>query len=81
MHKQYFLADKRYDSNKIIKMLNQKGYTPIIPQNKRNIKDKSKLRTLNSQEKKIYKKRIIVENYYSYYLSISQYFHIRVGFS
>lgn len=69
-HKQYFLADKGYDSNKIIKMLNQKGYTPIIPQNKRNIKDKSKLRTLNSQEKKIYKKRIIVENYYSW---ISQY--------
>ena len=65
-HKQYFLADIGYDSNKIKQTMNKLGYTCIIPQNKRNIKNKKKLRKINKHHKTVYKKRIVVENYFSW---------------
>jgi transposase len=37
------------------------SYKPLIVQNKRNIKNESKLITLNKQEKEIYKKRPVIE--------------------
>ena len=43
-----------------------KGYIPLIAQNKRNIKNKCLLRTFNKKQKKIYKRRHIVENYHSW---------------
>lgn len=65
-HKQYFLADKGYDTNEVRTFLNNKGYQTIIAYNKRNTKDNNKLKRLSNKEKKIYKKRIVVENYYSW---------------
>lgn len=65
-YKQYFLADSGYDSKENIKYLEDKGYHVIIPQNKRNTKDVSKLRKYNERYKKIYRKRIIVENSYGW---------------
>jgi putative transposase len=58
----YFLADPGYDSKKIRNKLIEINYKPIIVQNKRNIKDKNKLLILSKNEKKIYKKRLKVEN-------------------
>lgn len=55
------LADKGYDSKKIRSKLIEKGYTPIIPYNKRNTKDKSKIKHLNDGQKKVYKIRIRIE--------------------
>ena len=65
-HKQYFMADKGYHSKKVIKKLEENDYIPIIPPNKRNTKDVTKLKFLNKEQKKKYKKRIIVENYFSW---------------
>ncbi|MFW9952213.1 MAG: hypothetical protein ACFFKA_19000, partial [Candidatus Thorarchaeota archaeon] len=42
------------------------GYTVIIPFNKRNTKDKNKIKQLTQKQKEKFKKRIIVENYYSW---------------
>lgn len=61
-YKQYLLADKGYDSKEIRNLLENKGYIPIIPYNKRNTKDKKKIKHLTVKEKKIYKKRIKIEN-------------------
>lgn len=65
-HKQYMLADKGYDTKELRQFLTEKGYTPIIGYNKRNIKDVNKLNKLTVAEKKKYKKRIVVENFYSW---------------
>lgn len=65
-YKQYFLADSGYDSNKNHQKLTDKGYIPIIIQNKRNIKNKKLIRKMNIKQKKIYKKRTIIENYHSW---------------
>lgn len=43
-HKHYFLADKGYDSNIIRNMLIEKGYYVIIPFNKKNTKNISKIK-------------------------------------
>ena len=64
--KQYFLCDSGYDSVEIDKTLRNDGYEPIILQNKRNIKDPAKIRKLTEKQKKIYKKRTVVENSYSW---------------
>jgi hypothetical protein len=65
-YKQYFLADSGYDSKQNhIKLIN-KGYIPIIKQNKRNIKNKALIRKMSTYQKGIYKKRIIIENYHSW---------------
>ena len=57
-----------YDSIKIREIVKSFNYEPLIHpsyQNKRNIKDPLKIRKLNEYEKKIYKKRLIVENRFS----------------
>ena len=64
--KLYFLCDSGYDSVEIDKTLRNDGYEPIILQNKRNIKDPAKIRKLTEEQKKIYKKRTVVENSYSW---------------
>jgi len=43
-----------------------KGYHPIIPYNLRNTKNKKLIKKLTSKEKEIYRKRIIVEKYFSW---------------
>lgn len=65
-YKQYFLADGGYDSSSNITLLKNKGYIPIIAHNKRNTKNINKIKKFTTQDKKIYKKRIIVENYFSW---------------
>lgn len=65
-YKQYFLADKGYDTKEIINEANKLGYISIIPQNKRNIRNKKLLRYLNMQRIKILKKRHVVENFFSW---------------
>lgn len=65
-HKQYFMADSGYDSSKVREILTQKGYYVIIPVNKRNTKDITKIKNMDTKEKEIYKKRIVVENYFSW---------------
>ena len=64
--KQYLLADKGYDSKENHKLCIKKGYTPLIAQNRRNIKNKKLLRKMNTKQKNIYKKRHIIENYHSW---------------
>lgn len=61
-YKQYFLADKGYDSEKVRDLLQENGYIPIIDYNKRNTKDETKIKKLTVNEKKKYKKRIVIEN-------------------
>jgi len=71
-YKQYILADSGYDSKNNHSLLKNKGYTPIIIQNKRNIKNKKLIRKFNVKQKKIYNKRIIVENYHSWLKKFSK---------
>lgn len=61
-YKQYFLADPGYDSKEIRNRLTELGYKPLIVQNRRNIKDMTKLIVLTEREKRIYKNRLKVEN-------------------
>jgi hypothetical protein len=56
--KQYFLADKGYDTKNIINDVTKRGYNCIIPQNRRNIKNKKFFRVLNNKQKKVLKKDI-----------------------
>ena len=65
-YRQYFLADKGYDTKHIRNIVTEKGYTPIIDHNNRNTKDIAKIKKLNEQEKPIYNKRVIVEQSYSW---------------
>ena len=65
-YKQYLLADSGYDSKKLFKLFTDKGYSFIIPQNKRNIKDDNLIRKFKCNQKNIYKKRIKVENLFCY---------------
>ena len=58
--KKYFLADKGYDSEKIRDDLKKMKYIPIIP------KRKGVNSSLKKKEIKIYRKRIIVENTFSW---------------
>ena len=61
-----FKIFRGYDSKKNHKFLINKGYIPIIKQNRRNIKNRKLLRILNKKQKEIYRKRIIIENYHSW---------------
>ncbi len=47
-------------------VLTKKEYTPIIIQNRRNIKKRKLIRTYSKKSMEIYKKRIKVENYHSW---------------
>jgi len=61
-NKKIFLADSAYDSVKLIEKLKDKGYKNIIiPQNKRNIKDKSLIRRMTTKNKNIFNKRNVIE--------------------
>jgi hypothetical protein len=62
---QYFLADAGYDSKFIRESLINNGYKVLIPKNKRNTKHIQVGSNNDYNEKKIYKKRIIVENMFS----------------
>jgi transposase len=57
----YFLADPAYDTKLIRKQLKENNYNPLIAQNRRNIKDKTKIIKFNNNEKKIYNRRLIIE--------------------
>lgn len=61
-YKQNFMGDKGYDSKEKRTYLINKGYTLIIPYNKRNTKNPDKIKKLTKIEKKKYKKRIKIEN-------------------
>ena len=59
----YLLADKAYDSNKIREMIKSKKIKSIIPRRKyKNRRTKS----LKKKHVQIYKKRIIVENFFAW---------------
>jgi transposase len=60
--KKYFMADKGYDSKNIRQKLTAQNYKVIIPQNKRGIKDESKIIKFDKGTKLLYRKRILVEN-------------------
>jgi transposase len=62
-YKQYIMADSMYDANKIRKVTQDKGYVTIIDYNKRNSKNPKELTTF---EKSKYKKRIKIENCFSW---------------
>lgn len=57
----YFLADPAYDVKVIRDKLKDMNYNPLIAQNKRNIKDKSKIITLDKNDKNVYNKRLVIE--------------------
>ncbi len=61
-YKVNFLADSGYDSSKIRNYLQENKFTSIIDFNNRNTKNKDKIRKFTKKEKKIYKKRITIEN-------------------
>jgi hypothetical protein len=67
-HKKYFMADAGYDSNNNINYLREMGYHPLIDYNKRNTKDLEKIKEkqMTKLEKKIYKKRIKIENHFGW---------------
>jgi len=58
------LADKGYDSKIIRNKIKKSKMKCIIAHNKRNTKDKSKIKSLNNYEKIIYKKRVKVEHFF-----------------
>ena len=67
-YKQYVLLDSNYDTKKNHKLLKKKGYIPLIRYNKRNCRDpiKNAKRKFKGKEKKIYKKRPIIEISFSW---------------
>jgi transposase len=65
-YKQYILADKGYDTSKLRKICTDKGYIDVIDHNKRNTKDKTKIKKFSQKEECIYKKRITIENSFSW---------------
>lgn len=67
-NKQYLLADSGYDSNKNTEYIKKQKLIPIIKQNIRKTKDKQKIKKkkFTKKEQKIYNKRIIVENFFSW---------------
>ncbi len=60
--KKYFLCDAGYDAKEIHIKLKQMGYMPIIAQNKRGIRNKQLIRRMSKKDRKIYHKRMKVEN-------------------
>lgn len=68
--KQYLSADKAYDTKEVKKMISNKGYHPIIAQNKRKITDEEKITHLSPLEKEHYTLRTFNEHTFSW---ISQY--------
>ena len=58
----YFLADAGYDSNRLKDLLTNSGYRHLIVQNKRNTKNAELIKAFTKPERKIYRKRMVVEN-------------------
>ena len=58
------LADKGYDSKAIRSKIKESKMKCIIAHNKRNCKDKSKIKSLTNKEKNIYKNRVKVEHFF-----------------
>lgn len=61
----YLLADSAYDDKKIKRRLILNNIKPIIKPNNRKTKDPKKMRYLNKNELKKYKKRIVVEHFFA----------------
>lgn len=61
----YLLADSGYDSSYIADKLKKANIKPILYPRNRNCKNPKKMRYLNKKQKKIYKKRIVVENFFA----------------
>lgn len=83
-YKQYMLGDSGYHTKNNLSYLKKLGYTPIIKYNKRNTKDKKKIKEneLKGKSLKIYKKRVIIEHYFSWiknYPVINQNYQKTVG--
>lgn len=64
--KPLFLADKGYCSKKVRNLLTKSNYVPIIAHNRRNTKNKKKIIHLPEHQKKVYTKRIVIENFFSW---------------
>jgi transposase len=62
-NKCYILADKAYDSRKIRELIKSKNYKPIIARRRYTNR---KVRSLKKKYIKLYRKRIIVENLFSW---------------
>ena len=58
----YLMGDKGYDTKNFREKCIEANYKPLIDYNKRNTKDKKKIKHLTKREKHKYNKRIIVEN-------------------
>ena len=67
-YRRYFIADAGYDTKTNREYILSKGYKPLIWANKRNTKNKDKLKAqkLNKKDIKHYKTRHIIENSYSW---------------
>jgi len=67
-YKQSLLADSGYDSLKNTSYLTSLGYTPRIAWNRRGTKNPKiiKRNKATEQQKKIYKKRVIIESFFSW---------------
>jgi hypothetical protein len=67
-YKQTFLADSGYSSTKNKIFLKKLGYNPLIAYNKRNTKNKNMIKAnkLNKKQKQMYKKRTIIESFFSW---------------
>ena len=61
-YKKYMLADTIYDIHKFKNHLINNHYIPIIPQNKKNIKNENLLISMSNKYKNIFKKRVIIEH-------------------
>jgi transposase len=60
-----FVADPGYDSSIVRNLLMPHFKQLIIDYNNRNTKDKKKIKKLNNEDKKIYRKRSIIERMFS----------------
>lgn len=67
-YKQKLLADGGYDTKQNRRYLKRKGYTPIIAYNRKNCKNKKKIKKKErkGQKHKDYKKRFVIEQFFSW---------------
>ena len=60
------MGDKGYDTQKFRQKCKENNLRPLIDYNKRNTKNKDKIKKLSNKEKFLYNKRIKVENCFSW---------------
>ena len=58
----YFMADSGYDSKEIRNLMKSKKCIVLIPQNKKNIKDKNKINHFTKNNNELFKERIKIEH-------------------